>query len=75
MKRFANLIEMRLIGSDSQTVTVELTQDELVALNNALNEVCNGPGAIEDWEFSTRSGVERTEAVDLLTAVGSLLAG
>jgi hypothetical protein len=75
MKRFANPIGMRLIASDSRTVTVELTQDELVALNNALNEVCNGPDAIEDWEFSTRLAVERTEAEDLLTAVGSLLAG
>jgi hypothetical protein len=47
-------------------VTVELTRDELVAINSALNEVLHGPDAIEEREFSTRRGVTRREAKDLL---------
>jgi hypothetical protein len=35
-------------------------------LHNALNEVVNGPQAIEDWEFQTRMGVTRDQARDLL---------
>jgi hypothetical protein len=35
-------------------------------LINALNEVCNGPEAIPDWEFQTRMGVTRIEAQSIL---------
>lgn len=33
-----------------------------MTLANALNEILNGPEAIEDWEFQTRVGVNRDEA-------------
>ena len=36
-------------------------------LQNALNEVVNGPEAIEGWEFQTRMGVTPDRARDLLT--------
>jgi hypothetical protein len=42
-----------------------LTDLDWAALQNALNEVLNGPQAIEDWEFQTRMGVTRAEATDL----------
>jgi hypothetical protein len=45
---------------------MELTSEEIVALSNALNEVLHGPDAIEDWEFATRMGVSRQEALRLL---------
>ena len=45
------------------------TPDELLTLSNALNEVCNG---LELPEFSTRIGVDREEAVDLLKSLGDL---
>ena len=51
---------------------VELTDAELVVVNNALNEVCNGVH-IEDDEFETRLGVSRDDARALLLKVTGLL--
>lgn len=53
---------------------VQLTNKELMTLANALNEVLNGPDAIEAWEFPTRMGVEPSEAQQLLAKVNDLLA-
>ena len=50
--------------------TVRLTEDEVAAFNGALNEVCN---ALDVPEFATRMGVERTEALRLLSQVDTLL--
>jgi hypothetical protein len=60
-----------VISTDNQEVTLRLQRDELVAVNNALNEVLNGPDSIEDWEFHTRMGVEPDEARALLAAVST----
>ena len=49
---------------------MELTFEELVLVNNALNEILNGPCAIDDWEFQLRTGVEREAAMALLKRVG-----
>jgi len=70
-----NPVGMRVVQSDLQTVTVELTQDELLAINNALNEVCHGPDSIDEEEFHTRMGVERHEARSPLDAVHALVSG
>ncbi len=51
---------------------VSLTSKELVLLNNALNEVCNGI-AMSDDEFLTRLGVDRKTARALLKHLGQLL--
>ena len=69
----ANLVELRVVQSDLQTVTVELTRDELLALNNGLNEVCHGPDSNDEGEFHTRMGVERHEPKSLLDAVSALV--
>jgi hypothetical protein len=53
--------------------TVQFTKKELMTLANALNEVINGPDAIEGWEFSTRMGVEASEAEQLLVKINALL--
>jgi hypothetical protein len=74
-RRLANLPKMRVVRSDVQAVTVELTRGDLLTINNALNEVCHGPDSIDDWEFHTRIGVERHEAKSLLDAVNSLVTG
>lgn len=37
--------------SGRQSVTVRLQRDELLAVNNALNEVLHGPEAIDREEF------------------------
>lgn len=60
------------VDGDARTVRVVLGEDELVLIANALNEVCNGV-EIEDFEFSTRLGVERSEARGLLAEVGAAL--
>jgi len=52
-------------------MTIELTRDELVTVNNALNEVCNGIDL--KGEFSTRIGCSLQEARDLLAKVKALL--
>lgn len=48
------------------------TAAELLLLNNALNEVCNGVNFGDD-EFQTRLGVDRKTALKLLAKVGGLV--
>jgi hypothetical protein len=63
---------MEFVEAKRAAVVVELSTDELGVLQNALNEILNGPEAIEDWEFQTRVGVSREEANALLDAVAGL---
>ena len=51
-------------------MVVELTQDELFIINNALNEVCNGIHL--EREFSTRMGHSVEEARELLDKIHAL---
>lgn len=51
---------------------MEFTRDELRCINNALNEVLNGPDAIEDWEFHSRLGYTKNQTRDLLRMVKEL---
>lgn len=60
------------VDGASRSVRVVLGEQELALLANALNEVCNGVD-IEDFEFSTRLGVERSEARELLAEIGAVL--
>ncbi len=48
------------------------THEELVILNNALNEVCNGL-TFEDEEFQTRIGYSRAMAQKLLEKIAKAL--
>jgi hypothetical protein len=48
------------------------THDELVVINNALNEVCNGL-SFDDDEFKTRIGYSRAMAQTLLKKIGKVL--
>jgi len=48
------------------------TRDELVIINNALNEVCNGL-PLGDDEFQTRIGFSRETASKVLAKVGKAL--
>jgi hypothetical protein len=49
------------------------THEELVVINNALNEVCNGL-SFDDDEFQTRIGYSRETAQKLLQKVSKALA-
>jgi hypothetical protein len=60
---------MRLMEKSDDSFAIELTRDELRILANAVNEVCNGPEAIEGPEFDTRMGATREEAEALLDAL------
>ena len=48
---------------------MDLSRDELVWINNALNEVLNGPEAIEEWEFHARLGGDRQQVKVLFRKV------
>lgn len=52
---------------------LEASVDEAILLNNALNEICNGPNAIEEWEFHARTGSTLEEAKALLDSIGKVL--
>ena len=51
---------------------VHVTRDELVAVSNALNEVCHGI-QIDDAEFQTRLSVSRSRLQEILADVSSFL--
>jgi hypothetical protein len=58
---------MQMEPVEPGAVRLTLTREELLALTNALNEVCNG---LELWEFETRMGCTRAEAAKLLRSLG-----
>lgn len=58
--------------TEERPVVVELTRADLVLVNNALNEVCNGVH-LDDAEFQTRLGVTRDEARVVLKRIHELL--
>lgn len=59
---------MRLCEVTDEGAQVAFTDSELVILQNALNEVCNG---IDIPEFATRLGAGREEALRLLDEIHS----
>lgn len=70
-------MKIESLDRPSKLARVALTQDELLIISNALNEICNGVH-IDDPEFQTRMGVERSEARQILRglhAVSQALAG
>ena len=63
-----------VVQSESQndeSITISLSLDEIVILNNSLNEVCNGV-EFEDGEFQTRIGYPRQRVRELLRKMNSL---
>ncbi len=63
---------MKIIEERADAAVVELTKNELAIVSNAINDICHGPEAIEEWEFSTRVGASRTEAQALLQCLREL---
>jgi hypothetical protein len=65
---------MLAIEVDASSATIKLSLHELLLVNNALNEVCNGVRDLEDdGEFATRLGASREECRRLLREVGGIL--
>lgn len=63
---------MKIRERHAGLIVAEISLTELLAINNALNEVCNGLD-IADAEFQTRLGVHREEARAVLAAVNAAL--
>jgi hypothetical protein len=61
---------MKVERTEANYALIKLGIDELVALNNALNEVCH---ALDITEFSTRMGVQLEAAQDLLQQIGEII--
>ena len=61
---------MEIIDIAAERSQVEIGRDELLIVNAALNEVCNGIAA---FEFETRTGADRARVAALLKEVGALL--
>jgi hypothetical protein len=61
---------VELIHSDQDKAIVEVSMQELLILNNALNEVCNG---IDVPEFETRMGISLQEVDQLLGSIRLML--
>jgi len=51
----------------------QLNEEDLRLLNNALNEIINGPSSIKEDQFHTRTGSELHYAEDLLDKIGETL--
>lgn len=62
---------MKLHSYKDEKYTVEIDKDELLLINNAINEVCNGIH-IDEWEFETRLGVSREQGRALLAEIDPL---
>ena len=59
------------IGKDKlDTFLLHVNRDELLIINNALNEVCNG---LPLRDFETRMGAHLPEVESLLSLVGQAL--
>ena len=63
---------MNIVSIESAAATVRFTSEELLAISNALNEVCN---ALEQREFDTRMGITLADARALLAKIGHLYEG
>ncbi|TCS59842.1 hypothetical protein [Varunaivibrio sulfuroxidans] len=61
---------MKVINPSEEKLTVDMGLDDLLILNAALNEVCNGVGI---FEFETRIGVNRDRAQLLLAQLGEAI--
>jgi hypothetical protein len=63
-------MRMKVVEIISDQSTVCLSNEELLIINSALNEICNG---IEVFEFETRIGASRQRVLALFMQVGVLL--
>jgi hypothetical protein len=62
---------VKLEKTENNIAIVQLSRHQLVILNNALNEICNGIDL--DDEFFTRIGADSEEVQLLLSEVGNTI--
>lgn len=64
---------MIVLEATNEGAVVRLSNDELLMLNAALNEVCNGVRELgDDGELQTRTGYHRSELRQLLAEIHPL---
>jgi hypothetical protein len=61
---------MKLVDVLGKRLRIEVGHEDLLIINAALNEVCNG---IAVFEFETRIGANRDRVRELLKEVGLLI--
>ncbi|WP_312999082.1 hypothetical protein [Leclercia sp.] len=61
---------MKIISVAGKQAQLTLNENELLILNSALNEICNG---ISVPDFETRTGVSKEDACALLDDIGHIL--
>ena len=61
---------MKLKNKNLNAADIEVSLDELLILNSALNEVCNG---LDQFDFETRVGAPHSEVTILLQKVNSII--
>lgn len=61
---------MDLLSVSNGKAEINIAENELLILNSALNEICNG---IDIAEFETRIGSEKSEVEALLSKIGNIL--
>ena len=61
-------------ANENSEPTIRFSLAELVLLNNAMNEILNGPDALKLWEFETRTGATIEEADALLSKLNGAIA-
>lgn len=57
---------MHVIQMRDEKLSIEISQEELLILNAAMNEICNG---IDVFEFETRIGADRDRVALLLNEI------
>jgi hypothetical protein len=63
---------MKINHGTTNSFAIEVTREELMFINNALNEVCHGIH-IEDPEFQTRLGGSRDELQSILDQINQAI--
>lgn len=61
---------MKILAVTKKEAELSLTESELLILNSALNEICNGMAISK---FETRVGATKEDAALLLSGIGSTL--
>lgn len=61
---------MKLISVSSNQIQLVASREDLLVLNAALNEICNG---IDLFEFETRVGASRERVASLLAEIKVIL--
>lgn len=61
---------MVIMEAGSEESEIRLSKDELLIVNSALNEICNG---LDLFEFQTRIGTDKQSVALLLRDIGHLL--